>query len=373
MRLSTPQRGAAVVCLSVVALASSARAATIAVPAGGDLQAALDAAKAGDTITLADGASYVGNFTLPNKGTLSDYITIRTAAPDGALPGANVRITPAYAAQLPKISSPNSSAAMRTAAGANHYRLMFLEFQSNYKGYGDIIDLGQGDTTQTQLSQVPYALVLDRIYVHGDPVNGQKRGVALHSRDTTIVNSYISDCKAVGQEAQAISGFNGPGNYDIENNYLEASTQSFLLGGADPVIPNLVTTNVKFRGNYLSKPAAWRGAIIATPANVAATIVAGGGALAPGTYAYKVAARTPAGQTTQANSAASIEVSATVAVAGAGVTISWTPVVGATDYVVYGRTAGAENTYWTTTTPYFTDTGAAGKSGTPPAPTLWYV
>ena len=361
------------VCLSLTALSSTAHAATINVPAGGDLQAAINTAQAGDVVMLAPGAAYVGNFTLPNKGVLSDYVTIRSAAPDAQLPGVNVRITPAAAALLPKISSPNSISALRTSAGANHYKLMFLEFQANAKGYGDIIELGQGDSTQTQLSQVPYALVIDRVYVHGDPVMGQKRGIALNSSGTTIVNSYISDCKAVGQEAQAISGFNGPGNYDIENNYLEASTQSFLLGGSDPMIPNLVTTNVTFRGNYLSKQVVWRGPIIATPANPAAIVVASGGTLAAGTYGYKVAAQVPAGQTTTANSAPSAEVTATVAVAGAGVTISWTPVVGATGYVVYGRTAGGENAYWTTTNPYFTDTGAAGKSGTPPSATQWYV
>ena len=59
---------------------------------------------------------------------------------------------------------------------------MFLEFQANQNGYGDIIDLGMGDSTQTQLSQVPYALVLDRVYVHGDPVMGQKRGVAVEQQ-----------------------------------------------------------------------------------------------------------------------------------------------------------------------------------------------
>lgn len=373
MRVSPLQWGTALVCVLLSALASTANAATISVPAGGDLQAAINLAQAGDVISLAPGASYVGNFVLPNKGDLADYITIRSGAPDAALPGAKIRITPAYAAQLPKIFSPNSISALRTAAGANHYRLQFLEFQANYKAYGDIIEFGQGDSTQTTLAQVPYALVVDRVYVHGDPILGQKRGIALHSRDTTIVNSYIADCKAVGQEAQAIGGFNGPGNYDIENNYLEGSTQSFLMGGADPTIPNLVTSNIIFRGNYLSKPLAWRGPIIATPANVAATVVAAGGSLAAGTYTYRVAARVPAGQTTTANSAASAEISATVAVAGAGVTISWTPVVGASDYVVYGRTAGAENIYWTTASPYFTDTGAAGKSGSAPGATLWFV
>src|SRR5438045_397156 len=118
----------AVVCVCILA-ASAARAATIVVPAGGDFQAALDQAQPGDVITLEPNAIYIGNFVLPNKGTVNAYITIRSAAPATVFPPAGVRITPAYAARLPKIRSPNMLAALQTAAGANHYQLMFLEFQ----------------------------------------------------------------------------------------------------------------------------------------------------------------------------------------------------------------------------------------------------
>jgi len=62
--------------------ASAAHAATIAVPSGGDLQAALNAAQPGDVITLEPDATYTGNFILPNKalpdnGDTPEYITIR--------------------------------------------------------------------------------------------------------------------------------------------------------------------------------------------------------------------------------------------------------------------------------------------------------
>src|SRR5207247_7606185 len=100
MRLRIPGSGTAV--LSVLA-ATAANAATIAVPTGGDFQAALDAAKPGDVITLEPNATYTGNYVLPNNGDVSAYITIRSAASDAVLPDAGVRMTPAYAAQLPKI------------------------------------------------------------------------------------------------------------------------------------------------------------------------------------------------------------------------------------------------------------------------------
>ena len=52
--------GLAVVCVCILA-ASAAPAATIVVPAGGDLQAALNQAQPGDVITLEPNATYIGN------------------------------------------------------------------------------------------------------------------------------------------------------------------------------------------------------------------------------------------------------------------------------------------------------------------------
>ena len=44
------------------------RRATIVVRADDDLQAALDRARPGDTLLLEAGATYTGNFVLPDKG-----------------------------------------------------------------------------------------------------------------------------------------------------------------------------------------------------------------------------------------------------------------------------------------------------------------
>src|SRR5258706_7205009 len=67
--------------------------ATLFVPAGGNLQAALDAARPGDVVTLEPGATFTGPFTLPvNTGT--GWIVVRSAAPDDSLPAAGARIDP---------------------------------------------------------------------------------------------------------------------------------------------------------------------------------------------------------------------------------------------------------------------------------------
>lgn len=233
-----------------------AAAATHAVPPGGDLQAVLDAAQPGDVVLLAPGATYTGNFRLPLKPG-SAFITVRTDAPAADVPPPGVRIAPAHAAALAKIKSPNAGAALTAAPGAHHWRLELLEFQANAGGAGDIIVLG-GSGAQTTTAQMPHTLVLDRVYVHGDPAGGQKRGIALNSGATDIVNSHISDIKAVGIDTQAIGGWNGSGPYLIENNHLEAAGENVMFGGADPSIPGLVPSDITIRRNLFTKPLHWR-------------------------------------------------------------------------------------------------------------------
>jgi hypothetical protein len=235
---------------------------TIEVPAGGDLQAAIDRAGPGTTILLAAGATYRGHFRLrakPHDDGAPRPITIRTGGAERDLPGPDERIRPEHAPRLAKLQSPDRQPALRTEAGARHWRLELLEFPPTRDGVGDIITLGSGEDSQSDRSVVPGEIVLDRVYVHGDPEKGQKRGIALNSASTTIVNSHISGIKAVGQDSQAIAGWNGPGPYLIENNYLEAAGENFMLGGADPPIQGLITEDVVFRRNHLSKPLEWRG------------------------------------------------------------------------------------------------------------------
>ena len=231
---------------------------TWTVAPGGDLQAAIDKAQPGDTIVLQAGATYTGNFVLPAKGG-SAYVTITTSADPSTLPSADARVDPSLAALLPKIKSPNSAPALATAPFAHHYQLLLLEFQANAQGQGDIITLGDGSSSQNTLAVVPHDLIVDRVYVHGDPTFGQKRGIALNSAATTIKNSYVSGIASPWQDAQAIGGWNGPGPFTIANNYLEASTENVMFGGADPHIPNLVPSDIAITRNLMSKPLAWRG------------------------------------------------------------------------------------------------------------------
>jgi hypothetical protein len=241
--------------LFLFACVRNVSAATIAVPAGGDLHAALMNARPGDTITLEPGATYVGNFTLPNKDG-AEFITIRTAGADAV--AESQRIGTAAAASFAKFRSPNTQPVVQTAPGAHHWRLMLLELQGAATGTGELLALGSGSSSQRSLRDVPHDLVVDRCYIHGDASAGTKRCVSLNSGATIIVGSHISDCKQIGQEAQAIGGWNGPGPYTISNNYVEGAGENIMFGGADPTIPDLVPSDIRISGNLIAKPAAWR-------------------------------------------------------------------------------------------------------------------
>lgn len=254
--LMTIHRVPLFLCGCVLSLVTSVDAATVTVPSGGNLQAAIDAAVPGDTILLPAGAVFTGNFVLPAKGGAA-FITIRSATPDGSLPAAGVRIGPASAGLLPKVRSDHNGAAFRTASGATYWRLLFLELLPSESGSSaNLVELGGGGSNQTSLAAVPQHLVIDRCYIHGASWD-QRRGIALNSGDTQILNSYISGIRGTNADTQALAGWNGPGPYLIENNYLEATGENILFGGSDPSISGLVPTNITIRRNLISKLAAW--------------------------------------------------------------------------------------------------------------------
>ncbi len=128
-------------------LGSRVDAATIAVKAGGDLQAALNAAKPGDIVTLEAGATFTGNFTLPAKTGARATSRFARLPSDSALPPSTARITPSHAALLPKIVGAGTAPAVRTAALASYWRLQFLEIVANATGTGDIVQLGRSSET----------------------------------------------------------------------------------------------------------------------------------------------------------------------------------------------------------------------------------
>jgi hypothetical protein len=226
------------------------------VKAGGDLQAAVNAAAPGDVVEIEAGATFSGTLTLPNKSG-NDWIIIRTSTPDANLPPEGTRISPANAPQLPKLILPaDTGPVIAFAPGAHHYRLLGLELSPAPGIFiHSLIDVGASVST---MADVPHHIVIDRLYLHGDFAAGTRRGIALGGSDIGVIDSYLADFKEVGADSQAIGGWNGPGPYKIVNNYLEGAGENIIFGGAPSSLPNNIPSDIEVCGNHFYKPLAWK-------------------------------------------------------------------------------------------------------------------
>src|SRR5206468_10431435 len=121
----------------------------------------------------------------------------------------------------------------------------------------NLVQLGSG--TDTSAAALPYDIVIDRSYLHGNDSGNYRRGVALNGARLAIVDSYLANFHDSNTDSQAIAGWNGPGPFKIVNNYLEAASENIMFGGGDPSIANLVPSDIEIRRNHLFKPTAWRG------------------------------------------------------------------------------------------------------------------
>lgn len=258
---------------------------TISVKAGGDLQAALNRAKSGDTVVLQAGAVYSGNFTLPARPESdTGWITIESSDLEHGLPAPGTRVAPADAIHMPKLEA-STRAVLTAGPGAHHYRLIGLEirpgpselagasrvFQWLKSGFlggagtaaaparvaflHNLVVLGIGN--EDDVDKLPHHIIIDRCYLHGDPVVGARRGVAMNARYGAVIDSYFSEFKQEGEDAQTINSWNSPGPFKIVNNYLQAAGEGTLFGGQDPEIKGLVPSDIEVRGNYYTKSLAW--------------------------------------------------------------------------------------------------------------------
>src|SRR5215210_3757042 len=166
--------------------ASATFAATLVVPAGGDLQAAINSAAGGDTIVLEAGATYRGPFTLTPKAGES-FITIQSSR----VAEITGRVSPSQTSLLATLrSNIVAEPIIKTSAGAHHYKLMGLDI-STVSSSDFIYDLVRlGDSSQTDLASVPHHLILDRLWIHGFATQDVQRGISLNSAETSIINSY---------------------------------------------------------------------------------------------------------------------------------------------------------------------------------------
>jgi hypothetical protein len=238
-----PGRGTGLLLSFVLAAAAGepARAASLVVNAGGNLQAALDAAQPGDVIVLQAGARFVGQFRLPPKPD-GPVITIRSSA---TLP--DRRITPADSALLPKIA-PAAIGTVLDGTGASNWRLDGIQFESVSNGQGDILVLHDSSN-----------IYMDRLLMVAGPF-GQKRGIRGNGRQITLTRSHIANIWREGQDSQTFCAWDGAGPYTLTNNFLEAASENVMFGGSDSLSADRIPSDILVEGNHFSKRLEWKGA-----------------------------------------------------------------------------------------------------------------
>src|SRR5579885_1360535 len=230
------------------------------------LQRALDEATLGTTILLQPGVTYTPlddrGFLLTNKSG-SGWIIIRPDLPSSSLPPEGTRINPSYSPVLPKlVRSPVGNYAISCLASAHHYRVIGVEIMN--PGNADtprlIGSFVNCDGRETVLADQTHHILFDRVYIHGPSAPGSvgvNKGVVLGGQYQGVIDSHIEDL-TFGSDANAVVGWGGAGPWIIRNNYLSASGENILIGGATPIINGVTPSDIEIRHNYLYKPLKWR-------------------------------------------------------------------------------------------------------------------
>src|SRR5439155_14673707 len=208
------------------------------VGAGGDLQAALNASRPGDEVVLQAGATFTGSFVLPvQSGT--GWIVIRSSNLSSLTAGH--RVDPAVdAGNMPKIVTNQTNVpALLTAwpdcstppcKVAQYYRLAGLEitYTADITSTGDLVDVG--DPSIADPAQLAQYIYFYRCYIHGVDGKTKKRGVGANGRWVAVVDSYLSNFKAIGADSQALSAWNGPGPFKLDNSFFEGAGENVIFG-----------------------------------------------------------------------------------------------------------------------------------------------
>ena len=243
----------------------SAHASTIVVPAGGNIQAALNVAQLGDTIILQAGATYetpadFTPYTLVNKSGGSGYITITSSIPP---PPDGTRVTLAERANMPKLVVKKGSSFFEALHGAHHYRLSGLWFTNKQGGTTTLLlsnngeDIDHPDPRDPQVDW-PHDIIIDHcffnpvewdMYPEANLCSSVNTAIGLVGINVTIrdnmmkgfgakygggVGANLPSCGTELLDGESVIIGTAPGPMLIDNNQMEEWFVAFFIGGGDP-------------------------------------------------------------------------------------------------------------------------------------------
>ena len=218
----------------------------------GKLQAAYNQAACGTILKLAHGQTWNGPLAFPSKNCDDKHwIWIMS---DGALPNPGVRIKQSDQPQTARFYFKQG-----VQSWGDHIRFIGIEWA---KQPGIIIFFFES-------TQGANKIIFYRNLVHGNPKEEAQHGIQVNTgKYIAVIDSSLYEFHCIAKtgtcvDSQAISGGTGAtgtlvsqsGPVKVVNNYIEASTENILFGGAvaDGVGPN----DVEIRRNWMNKPMSW--------------------------------------------------------------------------------------------------------------------
>jgi hypothetical protein len=186
----------------------------ILVPAGGDLQAAMDE---GGNLRLAEGATF----------TKSDGYLFNT--PQTAVRGSgNI------------ISSDSSNGGFRLPVGARGCTMEHLTVKAPKNEVA--VQIGKNDSNQTTVEQAPAEVTVTQVTVTG---HRGKRAIECNGNGVVFTDCDIRDVYDPEKaDSQAIWIGNSPGDVTIKGGHFEAASENIMIGGDKMKIPNCRPTNI---------------------------------------------------------------------------------------------------------------------------------
>jgi hypothetical protein len=228
-----------------------------------EFQRALNGSNPGDIIMLDAGATYSGAFTAPAKANPQHkWIYIQGSE----LPAVNKRVDPARdAARMPKIVATGAAPAISVLPGASFYRFAGLEFFStSTQGCGrdrtprvNCFTYFLLDMPAESGKPLPESITVDRCYMHGSDTQDIRAAVVANGTGVAVIDSYISDIHQSTSDSQAIRAYRTPGPIKVVNNFLSATTENLMFGGAGGADNPYVASDLEIRRNHFYKPERW--------------------------------------------------------------------------------------------------------------------
>ena len=224
--------------------------AMITVPAGADLQAAIDAAPVGATLALAPGATY--RSAIIRRGQAVTLTTAGWSAPDRTA-------TAADGPGLAIIQGSDRQSYGLWVQGSDSAVLGIRFVSTPPSGQGEMLRIG--DAEDGDLTHVPHRIVVRNNVFDGTPAYGQKRAIAANGADLTVDRNYAANIWSAGQDSQCVAVLSTPGPVRITRNVLpECGAENILVGGVPPAGPAFLPSDILIEGNAVAKPLRWKGA-----------------------------------------------------------------------------------------------------------------